>query len=429
MKVRNIVIYLVLLFLGFSLSTTAQPVNLSGYLKFFAHPNLNSPFPFDRLGSRLQLTLDRNLGSKAAFFASFDFNVEETRRTGSINESRAATTEIYPVETYIDLFLKNLDLRIGKQFIFWGTADWINPTDNLNPWDFKNIAAEIEDYRIAVSALKADYYLGDRWTLEGVWIPRFTPHKVPLTAPDSMGHLPVVLLDPTLPRNELESSEYAIRLASQLFQIDYSFSYYHGFDKNPSVLVTPEFDENFLPVRIVFEPHYFPLQVFGMDFVTIAGKFSLKGEGAYFLTQDRRGTDVFVENPHLQYVLGSDYNLSDDITLNAQFIQTIRLKYDRAAEIHRLRQLGNPRPNPPEKYTQSLSGRIHYQFADFSDVQVISVVNLQDGDFFLLPILTYGIADGLNIFAGATIFHGPSESLFGRNEPYSRAFLEIKFSF
>ena len=413
----------------FASLSNAQPLNISGYLKFFAHPNLNAPYPFDRLGTRLQLTLERQMGSRADVFASFDFNVEETRSTGRLDEPRSATTQVYPVETYIDIYFTHFDIRLGKQFIFWGTTDWINPTDNINPWDFVNIAAEIEDYRIAVTAAKAAFYIGENWVLEGVWIPRFSPHKIPLTFPDSLGPFPAESRQPLLPENKLTNSEAAFRAASQLWNIDFSFSYYRGFDKSPSVLITPEYDHNFLPVRFVFEPRYFPMHVFGMDFVTTFNKFSVKGEGAYFLTDDRRGTNVFVENPHIQYVVGSDYNVNDDLSVNLQFAQTIRLKYTRQEEIRRYQNIGNPNPDPPEKYTQSLTGRVHYRLGSFTDIQVIAVVNLQDRDFFLLPILTHSLADGLNVFAGATIFQGPPESPFGRSKPYSRAFVELKFSF
>jgi len=32
-----------------------------------------------------------------------------------------------------------LDIRIGRQRIAWGTADKLNPTDNLNPDDLEDI--------------------------------------------------------------------------------------------------------------------------------------------------------------------------------------------------------------------------------------------------------------------------------------------------
>ena len=45
-------------------------------------------------------------------------------------------------EAYVQLYgflTKNLDLKVGKQRIAWGTADKLNPTDNLNPYDLEDV--------------------------------------------------------------------------------------------------------------------------------------------------------------------------------------------------------------------------------------------------------------------------------------------------
>jgi len=45
-------------------------------------------------------------------------------------------------EAYIDVYgflISNLNLRIGRQPIMWGTSDKLNLTDNLNPEDLQGI--------------------------------------------------------------------------------------------------------------------------------------------------------------------------------------------------------------------------------------------------------------------------------------------------
>ncbi len=399
----------------------AQNSEWGGYVKFFAHPNLNSPYPFDRLGSRIQLMVNNSFSDKAAFYAAVDFNYEETgREPGDVR-----SMSVYPVEAYIDLFFPKVDVRVGKQFIFWGKTDWINPTDNINPWDYKNISAEIEDYRIPVTALKADVYLG-AFDLQGVVVPHFTPHVIPMEIPDTMGIFPVRKLDPLLPENKLANAEFGFRLQSSLFGTDYSLSYYRGYDKFPAVRI------RFNPPPIgefMAKTEHNPYRVFGADFVRTFNKFALKGEGAYFLTDDRNGRDVFVKNPHLKYVLGADYNGFTDLTLNVQFVQTVLFKFDPDYEEAVYREMGMPEYKIPDKFTQSLSGRLQYQVGDFTSFQLITVVNLKDRDYFILPILNYGFMDGVNIYGGATIFGGPEDSPFGRNRKISRAFVEVKYSF
>ena len=82
-----------------------------------------------------------------------------------------------------------------------------------------------------------------------------------------------------------------------------------------------------------------------------------------------------------------------------------------------------------KKVTRSVSARLAYKKEGYYSLQLIGVYNLADGDYFLLPIFNYEIADGLNLYAGATFFAGPENSPFGRNKDFSRAFLEIKYSF
>ena len=420
-----------IIWLFWSSLSGGQELGIYGYTKWFAHPNLNAPYRFDRLGTRLQLNFSKSVGGRLGFYSAVDFNFEDARETGLATESRSAAMDVYPVETYIDYYGSFFDLRLGKQFIFWGTADWINPTDNINPWDYKNISAEIEDYRIPVNAAKLDLYLGNS-KLEGIAVFHFLPNKVPMRFPEKMGHLTVEEKDPVLPEGKLSNTELGLRFSSQLASVDFSLSYFRGFSKFPSVVFHPVFD-GYLPgpVSMAVIPRYDRIQVFGADFVTTRERFAFKGEGAYFLTADRSGTDPFVENPHWKYVLGIDFYARDNLTLNAQFVQLVRFKYSEEGEVQAWRQLGMPpqQIQVPEKNEQSVSARVQYQPFDYGTFQFIGVLNLKDRDFFLLPIFNYELTDGVNVYCGATLFRGPARSPFGRNKPYSRAFVEVKYSF
>jgi hypothetical protein len=70
-----------------------------------------------------------------------------------------------------------LTLDVGKQFIRWGKADIINPTDRFAPRDFLNV---VDNEFIAVSGARAMIRIGERDTLDTVWVPRFTPSRIPL---------------------------------------------------------------------------------------------------------------------------------------------------------------------------------------------------------------------------------------------------------
>ncbi len=415
--------FIPLLFLFLSVSAFGQSLDFSGYFKFFAHPNLNSPHNFDRLGTRFQTNLFYSMNDNVAFFTSLDFNFEESTGLSDVTNRKLIT--IIPVEGYIDFYWDNFDLRIGKQFIFWGTGDWVNPTDNINPWDYVNISAEIEDYRIAVTSAKADYYLGDL-NLEGVWIFQFRPNVIPMEIPGQIGDLTVNNLGTTLPGSNLKNTEFAFRLSSNAMNIDYSLSYFNGFDKFPTNNFT------FIPQpqpQLNYSTIYNRLQVFGADFITTFDKFAVLGEGAYYLTKDKDGNDPFIQNPYIYYVLGVNYTPVSDLLFNLQLVQKILTKYDETEERRLWEEIGFPDKSVPQQITNSISGRVQYDIGSYTTLQFITVVNLEDWDYFLLPIFNYEVSDGLNLYFGATIFQGDENTTFGRNKKYSRGFFEIKYSF
>ncbi len=364
--------------------------DFTGYMKFYAHQSLVSPYGFTKLGSRLQLNLKKSLG-KIDFFSSLDFDMRA--------EEQGRGLSLYPVEAYITFHWSSVDLRIGRQFVFWGRTDWINPTDNITPWDYTNITAEIEDYRLSVDAAKLDWYFGNS-SLELVLVPFFKPNITGMEIPGAKE---------VLPEQKPENWQEGLRFSSEFSGLNFSLSYWKGFDLYPTVV--PDMQGGLT----VQHPRQ---QVFGADFDYALGSFVIKGEGAYFLTQDREGTDPFVKNPYLHYVLALEWAASSNLTADLQFVEKRVLRWHQG--------LMGPYE---ERISRSASLVFTYKREGYWKLQLISVYNFKDGDYFLLPIFTYEFADGVNIYLGATLFRGPEESPFGRLKDSSRAFLEVKYSF
>ncbi len=380
---------LLILAFGLSLLWAGQ---FRGYMKFYAHQQLVEPYGFSRLGSRLQLNLKESMG-RVDFFSSMDFDLQAGRE-----ENRGL--RLYPVEAYITFHWENADLRLGRQFIFWGKTDWINPTDNITPWDYTNITAEVEDYRIAVDAAKLDLYYGDS-SLELVLVPFFKPNNLGMSIPGATEEKP---------EQKPENWQEGMRFSSGFYGFNFSLSYWRGFDLYPSVV--PDMETGGLKITHTRQ------QVFGADFDYAFGSLVIKGEGAYFLTEDREGTNPLVKNPYLYYVLALEWAGGTNLTLDLQFIEKRVLKWHEG--------LMSPYE---EKLSRSASLVFTYKKEGYWKIQLISVYNFKDRDYFLLPIFTYEIADGVNLYLGATVFHGPEDSPFGRLHDASRYFLEIKYSF
>ena len=67
-------------------------------------------------------------------------------------------------------------LDLGKQFIRWARADILNPTDRFAPRDFLNV---IDTDFLPVLGAHTSVQIRSE-TFEAVWVPRFTPSRLPL---------------------------------------------------------------------------------------------------------------------------------------------------------------------------------------------------------------------------------------------------------
>ncbi|MBN2862964.1 MAG: hypothetical protein JXN62_07370, partial [Bacteroidales bacterium] len=148
-------------------------------------------------------------------------------------------------EAYVQLngFLtKKLDVTIGRQLIAWGTADVINPTDNLNPIDFEDIL-DFGRHR-GSDALNLQYYLNNKFSIQAVLLPIFQPANLPLgifagSLSPSMEMPPGMVLKEysdtiIMPKyNPAESTTAGLRFKGFAGGVDFSLSYVWGRDGLP----------------------------------------------------------------------------------------------------------------------------------------------------------------------------------------------------
>ena len=115
--------------------------------------------------NRLNLEIDANPADNAHVFAQVWIRgfggtmAESTRDLMGPDKRKLNPWDLILREAYVDLYeflSPNLDLRIGRQRIAWGTADKINPTDNINPDDLE----DIWDFgrHIPTTSMQATYY-------------------------------------------------------------------------------------------------------------------------------------------------------------------------------------------------------------------------------------------------------------------------------
>lgn len=292
-------------------------VSLSGYLQAGAVHALDSESPDEDPATELGLEFKADISSAAAvkiFLQAVNDGTIMSPENGLLfNEFNKVYQDKNPYvdidEAYVDLYSSHADFRIGIQKFAWGRLDEINPTDNLNPEDFRQgIVADELDRKIGVPAIKANTY-SDIVNVELAWIPWFVPYRLPtpeerwfpgvLEPPSSIdtgtaaGAIPVTARyeDVDIPEFGLDNSEAGIRVSKYIGGWDLSASYFRGYDPMPLTGavsdLTVELEDPLslsydLALDLTYEPALHRIQVFGFDFTTTVSSFTIRGEFAYF---------------------------------------------------------------------------------------------------------------------------------------------------
>ena len=180
-----------------------------------------------------------------------------------------------------------LTLDVGKQFIRWGRADILNPTDRFAPRDYLNV---IDPDFLPVLGVRPVLRLGND-TIEAVWVPRLTPSRLPLVdqrwavLPPALQGVTVVDGGSVVP----ERSQQGLRWNHTGGRIEGSLSFFDGFNHLPNI------EGSLLPPGngVTLTRTFSDLRSYGGDVAIPLPAFMLKGEATYF-TSPSSTSDEYV---------------------------------------------------------------------------------------------------------------------------------------
>lgn len=334
-----------------------------------------STLPWSWNENRLDVQLEQKLEGKARVMADVwlrNFGYPVGSEAIIDPEVREAYIEVY------DFLIKGLDIRAGRQRIKWGTADKINPTDVINPYD----AEDIWDFgrHLGSEAIDLKYYR-NKWRFEAVWVPYFRKARLPLgemkdvfmnygnipsgilvNVSDTLPLLPFGLhvnsfsLSDNLPSSDLiRSGSWSFKAGLQIFGFDFSLSYQYirdGFPLPASTKIGIDSIDMIFPFNAYLNTTttlvYPRFHVAGLDLAGSIGNIGIWFEAAAFFPQDKIihtivepdmksfvlenygldldiQTPVFPDNtvldkkPYVQYVAGADYTFREGTYVNFQF--------------------------------------------------------------------------------------------------------------
>ena len=180
-----------------------------------------------------------------------------------------------------------LTLDVGKQFIRWGRADILNPTDRFAPRDYLNV---LDPDFLPVLGVRPVLRLGND-TIEAVWVPRLTPSRLPLfdqrwaVLPPALQGATVVDGGSVVP----ERSQQGLRWNHTGGRIEGSLSFFDGFNHLPNI------EGSLLPLGngVTLTRTFSDLRSYGGDMAIPLPAFMLKGEATYF-TSPSSTSDEYV---------------------------------------------------------------------------------------------------------------------------------------
>jgi hypothetical protein len=209
--------------------------------------------------------------------------VEDTWRL-DFNDRSALRPRLAIRRLSASIATSHLTIDAGKQFIRWGRADILSPTDRFAPRDYMNV---IDSEFLPVLGTRVSVPIASE-TFEFVWLPRMTPSRLPLLTqrwtvapPEAAGF---VLEDggSVFPKG----SEQGFRW-NHVGRIEMGLSYFNGF--NHLADVNPKVDFTHGVVELVRE--YPALRTYGAELAVPTALVTLKGESAYFTSPTSTGEE------------------------------------------------------------------------------------------------------------------------------------------
>jgi hypothetical protein len=232
------------------------------------------PTPWFRFAAGFDLRA--NTHDEVEYGGGVDFSDRTVRRPAVAIRRLTAT-----------VMAKHFTVDLGKQFIRWGRADILNPTDRFAPRDYLNV---IDSDLLPVLGARPAAQIG-RETFEAVWVPRLTPSRLPLVTqrwtvvPPDAGAILIKDGGSVIP----PGSEWGARWNHSGDRFESSLSYFDGFNHLPRIDVKAS--PSLLAVELTRV--YPDLRMYGGDLAVPTRLITLKGEAAYF-TSSSSATDQYV---------------------------------------------------------------------------------------------------------------------------------------
>jgi len=392
-------------------------------LETLIHPEmeLKLPFGFD-LTSIVRFRLDAV--DNLEHGDSSQSEISPASRRGIIGDR----IEFELREFYFEKYINNIYLKVGKQQIVWGNSDGLKVLDIVNPQDFREfIYDEWDDSRIPLWTVNVEIPLKN-WLMQLIWIPDKTYHKIPEPNSTFSFTSPMIVSKPPpgvklninsiqRPKRFFSDSDMGIRFSRFWSGWDITLNYLYHYDDVPVPFSKVSFSHIIPEVNV--SPSFKRSHMVGGTFSNAFGNLVIRGElghsfNKYFVVNDRNNRKGVVEADEFSYVLGFDWSGIENTFLSLQLFQGIITN--------------SPSGLIRDQVETNISFYVSHDFFNtLLHTEFIWLQNLNKGDGFFQPRISYQMRDEMILKTGFDLFYGGSNGLFGQFDNNDRFILAIEF--
>ena len=314
------------------------------------------------------------------------------------------------VRTWSATYTKGLvNLELGKQFIRWGKADILNPTDRFAPRDYVDV---VRNDFLAISAARLT--VGNQSnSLDLVWAPRFTPSRTPLLG-QRWVVLPPLPLPVRLPVLDGGAQipggpQFGARWNHIGRAVEFSLSYYEGYNHLP--LIEPRLVSRRLEPYLSLKRLYPSMRMAGIDAAIPFRPFTVKAEAAYFNSPKKDADD------YLMYVAQLERQEGEWLFVGGyagEYVAEKRSLFDFA---------------PDRGLTRAFLGRAGYTIDATRSVALETAVRQNGEGVWAKLEYTQAFREHWRLTAGFTWIRGAAGDFLGQYHRNSHASLAVRYSF
>jgi hypothetical protein len=318
--------------------------------------------------------------------------------------------------------LPSVDIRAGRQVLSWGTGDQLFIND-LFPKDWQSflIGRDIEYLKAPGNAVRLGWF-NALLNLNLVYTPRFDPDR--FISGERLSYYNPQLgriagaeneLNVQEPDDWFEDDEWAARIYRTVGSFTVAAYGYTGYWKSPGG-TDPVSGKSLFP----------ELNVVGASLQGPIGPGIANIEAGYYDSEeDRDGTDPFIKNSELRFLIGYEQELAHELTGSVQYYLEHMQDYDEYRQA--LPRGMRPRDEDRQLLTLRLTKLLLNQDLRLS---LFVFYSPTDQDAYLRPRASYELTDSWTVEAGGNIFRGQHEqTFFGQFEDNSNVYAAVRYSF